>query len=371
MSNTTPALSIHQQRAAFFAASVFTSNLLPNTTSINPGGVTSISIPAQGVLTSIDLIVTLNVTNSGANAASPQYGAPYSAITNIKMKDQQQLERLDISGLGLYKYLSFNNPPGVGLFDASFSPAEGGALVPSYPSPSIPDVAAGANGVITFPIHIPISMNNNSTEGAIQVSNNVTAALPKVELTIPAVVGGNATFPYNNAVTVTGGTVQVIYNSWVQTQNIPAGYFPTADFANAIRLVDSISDSTNIIPGGTKQIDLQLQFVTDLVGITYYNGSSYEQGGDLNSIIFYNGIMTVDNKPPSFHFQRYRRMHGVDGFPGTYFFDFRANPLTNQTVGLYKVLLNFATVNAGAQTTQFYRYYVPSGSNVAGPTQIG
>lgn len=358
------------QRAAFIANSLHVRKTLNNSVTITQGNPNySIPLVSVGLLTGVDLIFTINVTNpSATTAVTPQVDAPYNLIQSIGFIDQGSLQRSQMSGAALWEYLSFES----GLpFDSAVSLSEGGGFIVPLADPSVPaNIAAGANATITFWLHLPVSKSKTNLSGAVllQTGQNSTPAV--VNINLAAVTGGVGNSAFSGPVTITGGTIQVVQNYWLPlVSNI---VYPAGDLSTVNYLWETNGDSTNLIAGLQKEIPLQVQYETLLVRIKYFNGSAYTFGTDMAKIENWLGTTLIDDDSPTMRFRRYRRTHGYDASPGSYWADYRANPIQNANLGLMLFKMTPSVVNANAQVNQFYQQMRPISSfGGAQPLQVG
>lgn len=351
-----------QMRAAYIAASQFFRVNQTNSTNITQTQQNyQMPLQSQGLLTSVDLEFSLTIANSGATAALLNYGAPYSFISQISFVDQGSQKRSQISGLSLFRLLNQTinrNFPwgGEGV-------QNNGQYVTDFSYPVLPLSVPAASGATpgtatyTFRISLPVSVSRMDTTGAVllQTSQNATAA--NVLFTLQQ-LSGAATSPFTGGtLSIQSGTVKMRQNYWQPFGNAVA---PPLDIQTINYLWESSPDFTNLVSGTVKEIPLQIQYPTDLVGFTYYNGSSFEYGSDMASVEEWIGNTTINNATPTQRYLDYRLTNGFDDLPGNYMFDYRLKPLSNQMLGTYTIRFQPNSAIAGqAWFSTWYRQSRP------------
>ena len=349
-------------RNNLIANSIYTRKRQANVTNIDPNSNPSLtySIPLQsiGLITSVDLDITLNFT-AGATAATPNVGAPYNSIQNVGFVDQSSIQRSSLSGRMLYDLMSMltGGINGVSPWNAAIALSQGGGEIPTISFPAIPNIAANGNGTVKFRLHLPIARSSYDLTGGVilQTGQNNTPAV--VNLNLATVFGGTAETLYDNAVTLTSGTISVRQNYW--TMMNPGIALPALDLASINYMWETAADSSNLVAGQQKEVQLQIQYTTDLVEVRYFNGTTYEQGGDISYFEDWLGNFLVNDSSPNQRYQDYRLNHGYDAAPGLYWGDFRNNPIKNANLGLYLWKITPSSVNANAKINTFYRQIRP------------
>lgn len=365
--NVSPVVQNAQNRANLIANSKYTRRRNANTITITADQQTyTIPLRSLNLLTSVDLDITLNVT-CGSTAAKPQVGSPYSAIKRVGFVDQASVQRSSLTGRGLYDLLAML---GAGApYNSVYTFAEGGADIPAIAKPAVPALAANATGTVSFRLHVPVSKSATDLTGAVLLQTGQNATPATIELTLESVLGGAATSLYDNTVTLNSGTIVVRQNSW---QPLAAVSYPALDLSTINYMWETSQDSSNLVVSQEKEIPLQIQYPTDLVGIRYFNGSAFSQGGDMAKVEDWLGNILLNDSTPDERYTDYRLAHHYDCAPGLYWGDFRSAPLLNANLGLYLMRMTPSTVNAGAWVTQLYRQTRSiSGAGGSQPSQTG
>jgi hypothetical protein len=317
-------------------------------------GTAAYAIPLnnQGALVALDVEFVINIT-AGAAALTPNPGAPYNFVSNYNFVDQSNVQRHNVSGQGLWDYLSRKTDNGY-PFGASEAFASGGG---SYPVNtldfSVPTPAAAGTGVVRFWQRVPISRSMVDTRGMVLLQTGNQNQPAVLNITLTSQIAGQGNSPYNNAFTITGGSI-IVHQIYYQPKT--GVLAPPLDTKMQWALSETGQDNTNLIAGALKQVQFQTQYLTYAVGIRYYNGNGYTYGTDMTSVIEKGtgGTLYINDDSPNLRFRRYRANHGTECAPGLYWFNYDTNPLQYKEVGVYEADFVPATVNAGAYITQLY-----------------
>lgn len=352
-------------RTAYIASSQFFKIRQTNSTVVNSQQQNyQLPLTSLGLVTSIDLEFDIVVANSGAVPATLNYGAPYTFLNQISFVDQGSLIRSQLSGLSLFRLLNLTT-----LHDFPWG-GEGvqnnGQIVQSLDYPNLPASVPAASGTtpgtaeFTFRIQLPVSISRMNTTGAVlmQTSQNSTAA--NVKFTLAQLCGAPLS-PFSGpsaaSVTIQSGSVRMRQNYWQPFNNASV---PPLDVQTINYLWEAAQDTTNLVAGTQKEIPLQIQYPTDIVGLTYYNGNSFEYGSDMSTMEEWIGNTIINNSNPIDRYYDYRLARGFDDLAGCYTFDYRMKPLSNQMLGTYTIKFQPNTAVAGsAWVSTFYRQSRP------------
>lgn len=352
-----------QMRAAYIASSQFLRINQTNSTSLSSNA-SNYQMPLQslGLLTSVDLEFNMTITNTGTTDATLQPGAPYTFLQQISFVDQGSLTRSQISGLALFTLLNATTNRqfpwgGEGV-------QNNGMIIGDFNYPVLPTtVPAGGTVNLQFRIKMPVARSDLDTTGAVllQTSQNSTAANIKFTL---APLMGSPDSPYGVGastlkLSMTAGTVSMRQNYWQPFGN---AVVPPLDIATVNYLWETSNDTTNLVNGMVKEIPLQIQYPTDLIGLTYYNGSAYTFGSDISTMEEWIGNTRITNSSTTQRNMDYRLSNGFDPLPGQYLFDYRTRPLTNQQLGTFTIRFQPSVATLGsAYVRTVYRQSRPVG----------
>lgn len=317
-------------------------------------GQTTVAIPLnnQGALIGIDLEFNLNLTAAGAGAA--QAGSPYNLISNINFVDQSNITRHSLSGLGLIDYLMHRgNPAAPWGFQAALSTNSPSTLQETFADPVNPALINGTNAH-KFWLHVPIAKSRFNTTGMVllQTGNQNQPAVLNITFTNKIAAQGDS--PFALAFTYAAGSTITVHQVYYQPQ--AGAVAPPVDTQVQWALTETGADTTNLTVGQIKQVLFQTQFPTSLVGIRYFNGTTYGGIPDMTSILLktLGGTFVIDDDSPTMRQRRNIIRRGFPNFPGLYWYDFTAAPLQYAAVGVYEADLTPAVVNAGAYITTLY-----------------
>lgn len=361
-------------RAQFIANSFYIRKALPSV-AIIPGTYNyAIPLNNQGALVGLDVEVTIK-TLQGAAAGVPNAGCPYNFISNLNFVDQSNVTRHNLSCQGLFDYLNFKAAASTGVpWDAASAFSSGGGAYPVLTDPLVPaSVAAAGTGTYTFFIHIPIAKSRYNTTGMVllQTGNQNQPAL--LNLSLSQILNGQGNSPLSTAFTYAAGGSFIVHQNYYQPQ--AGAVAPPIDTTVQWALTETNGDTTNLVPGLTKNILFQTQFNTAAVGIRYFNGTNFLLGTDITSLQEWSlgGSLLINDDSPLMRYRRYRVQRGYDCAPGLYWFDYSNAPLLSTEVGIYQANLIPATVNAGAYITQLYDWLkLPASlATTPGASQIG
>lgn len=369
MSAAQQAQQIRQQnklmRANFIASSKYLRINQTNATNL-VAGTNDYQIPLQslGFLTSVDLEFNFTISNTGTAAATLQPLAPFSFLSQISFVDQGSLTRSQISGPALLEILNALTTQG---FPWSASAVlNNGPVTSSLNYPLLPaTIPAGASATYTFRIHLPVSRSKMDLTGGVllQTSQNSTAANVKFSL---APLTGTPSSPFgmggsNIVLAMTSGTVSMRQNYWQPFNNVDV---PPLDVQTVNYMWETSPDTTNLVTGMVKEIPLQIQYSTDMVGLSFYNGGSFTFGTDIATMEEWLGNTRLTNSTPTQRYLDYRLARGFDENMGRYLFDYRMQPLLNQMLGTFTIRFQpeAPTVQGSAFVRSWYRQKRPVGT---------
>jgi hypothetical protein len=296
---------------------------------------------------------TIHNSNGGATPITPTNFGAANVLSNITFTDLNNNQRVLCPGW----YLNFmNSLNGRGPFCAALvNTAEDGitgyganfAGVITQPS----SIAAGADGTVIMWYWVPLAYSDTDYRGAIYA--NVVNATMQLQLTFnatPVVASGDSTTAVYTGTTgsMTSATVTV-YQSYMD--QIPMGggapILPYLDLSTIYEL------KTTIFNGMVAAQDFPMQYANfrDFLSTTlvYYNGSARASGTDVNTFALQSANFTnIWKIEPALSAIKTRRILGTDLPLGVYHFSSRLKPIATTQYGNMELVLNPATVNAGA-----------------------
>jgi len=332
------------------------------------GQLASVQLNNVGILTSIDAVVTAEVTITALGVIS-QHG-PFNFVRNVNMTDYTNQSRINISHTALEVILSarhrrVQNQAYLTDMVDTVATAGGGASLVQIPTAIVAPVASN----LRIPVHIPICYDPASDlRGAIMAQTIRGQQFISLQLPTNAqLFSANDDAVYNaGAGTVANIYIQVFQN-YIQPAMLGAAtQLPLVDLATVYELNGQGVSTNNISVGQTKFIDYP-NVRQVLSAILQYNngggaGAGYAYGTDITSLsVEANSNTKLREYVGQDLLDRMRTIFGGDSLAGLYYLDSRRNPINTQLYGQVQILLTPSVVNvvnAAYSTVSFESFYL-------------
>lgn len=322
------------------------------------GGNTRIKLFNVGLLTGIDLRITIAYTNATADLTRSAKG-PHAAISRIKLVDFDGSDRINCSGYHLFLRNSMRYRSPYLL--------NNGACGPQFADPSVP-VAQAAN-TATFSVHVPVCANFD--KGDLRGMMLMQTAVGEVYLSIDWAgalhTNGNDDFVFNGAATSAITAVSFSVDAW-QEYYLPQAeggrvQLPTKDLLTVYELAGMVRSTTDFAANTEKLVNLP-NVREVLGGIHSYRRNSVFPTTAANDMILHriiaNGNNVIREDSDITRYQEQRQMLNGDLAPypaatmaasnlGTYLFDWKRQPYRTWLYG--NIQQGFTPASAPTGTT--------------------
>ena len=351
-------------RAGLFATAFSMSLALSPATNVNGGSTVRQLLENVGILQSIDVLVSMTVTNKGSTALVPSAAFPYNLVDKIVFTDYNRTDRIALTGTELWMRNCFR---GARIHDAADTYSEGapnGGVGFAYPtSAATGAIAAGDSATVEMMFKIPVSMSHLTTMGALLMQGNGAQAYCNVTLAANHPTGGYD-MPFTGDYTITNGTVQIV-QQYLQPQNAAAP-LPAMDLSTVYELSGNQPTSDNIAVGAPKFINIPNARTVHGVYVTFANGA-YNFGSDLSSLkIRASGNTYLNTNPVNVWLMKQRNLLGGDFLPGRYFADYARTPITTNYVGQFQLELIPSSVGANPSVNPLFESTYMVGTQLPG-----
>lgn len=326
----------------------------------NAGDLASIQLTNVGVLTSLDIVVTGEITITTAATVSSQ--APFNFIRNLNLLDYTNQSRINCNHLALEMLLAarHHRQQGRNILTDQYDggSASGAASLLTLPTAVV--TPTGPN--FRIPAHIPVAYDSQSDlRGAILMQTIRGQMNINVQMPTAAQLFGTVD---DCVYTAGAGSVANIYVQVFQNYIMPRGglnaqtLVPFTDLSTVYEINSQGQSTSDLAAGGVKYINYpNVRQVLSAV-LRYNNGSAtagdaYTYATDVTSIIVnanantnlreYAGLDLLD---------RMRTIFGGEILPGSYYLDSRKNPINTQLYGQVQVQFTPKTVNSSSAYTE-------------------
>lgn len=351
-----------QQRSIVLQSAQDMAQQIFSTTIASPGSTANvINVPVRnvGLVKGFLVFVTAQLNNSGASPASPTSFGVANLLSNITFTDLDNYQRINAPGfmMALLNASKEGFPQGAAILNTALQvgPNYGNNFnVIAQPA----TIAAAGTQTVRFAYWVPLAYSARDLRGAVYMG--VVNATANLQLTInptpivasgdvvPAVYTGASTAGSFTSVTI---SVNQVYLDqlprYTQGPNAGQPILPDMDMATQYRI-----QYTNLT-GLTVGQDFAIPFSNfqDFMGtyVVYNRNGTLGDGTDINyfAVAAANTLQLLRLIPNEQNwFTRMRNR--IDYPPGTYMFDFRNSPISTNQTGNMQLLLNPATVGAGA-----------------------
>ncbi|MDE1919066.1 MAG: hypothetical protein KGH96_23775, partial [Sphingomonadales bacterium] len=257
-----------------------------NSTTTNVGGTTRIQLFNVGVLTSLQLAVSLPIT-IGTATATPSPRAPYNLIQRVRVTDYDGTDRVSFSGFQLFviNCVRTRIPYGVnntGPITSSGSAQNGGIIT----NPSTP--TAVGNATLAFLLDVPICYDpEEDLRGAMLMQTATGLALLTIDWAPVLYNNGNVDGVYDGAATTTvvmnGVLSLTVWQEYLMPQAIGGQVnLPYIDLDTVYELNGNYRDSNNIVVNNEKLFNYPN--VRSVIGsyFTYIDGAANMLATDIS-----------------------------------------------------------------------------------------
>lgn len=330
-----------------------------------PASQSQINIPPQnvGLIKGFLVRMTATVTNPGSGSSLlslTPYG-PANLLQSIVFTDLQNYQRINTSGW----HLSMLNTVKQGRPFMSSTPSDSpmgfGSIYPVIKAPAT--IAAGATGAISMYYWVPLAYSDSDLSGAIY--GNVVNATMNLQLNLStaaqAVVASSADptlAVYQGAGAVVGVTLTnvaiTVYQSYIDQLPIAQGGIPILPAFDLNTMYEIKNTTLNSMTVGQDFYIAYSNFrhfmSTSVIFNNVLAGVYPSPGTDVNYWSFRTANYTDTRKADPYTWAGLARQQILTDPPtGAYYFDHRKKPIYTTQTGNTNLVLNAATVNAGAQ----------------------
>ena len=302
-----------------------------------------------GILTAVDVLVSMTVTNnaaSGGAALAPTPGFPYNLIKKFALRDYANLERIQASGLQIFLRNAIHNAR---VPYTANTYAEGNPATPfAYPSSSADGaIPAASSATIEFYIRVPISVGMMNTVGALLMQANTGQVFFETTFASNSAAGGFDQ-PFVGDYSISNIECTLV-QQYLQPQG-PSPVLPYQDLSTVYELNGLQQDNTNLAVGLPKFINFPDARIVHGMYLLFANGA-WNYGTDLTSLkVRMSGNTYVDNDPPQLWIMRLREMLGGDIMPGFYYYSSARKPIVTNLLGQVQLELIPSSLGANPYT---------------------
>jgi len=353
-------------RAALLATSPRMSKKLNTVTDLLPQGKTTrVKLYNVGVITTLRLVVSINVT-IGIAAATVSPKAPYNSIANIQLVDYEGVSRVNLSGYQLWQIQSIRERTPAFFNNEAASKINSMPLVPT----------AVSTDVIKFYLEIPIAYDpERDLRGAILGQTAVGDMFLNITWNNQMLSNGNDDGVYNGAGTstlvVNSSTVEV-YQDYLFPQNLGSGVpLPMLDLMTVYGLEGNLRVTDNLANGQERL--LSFPNVRSVIGVYanwINNGIMSDAISSVRLIVNGNNVLQEHSLDSQQMIQR--KWINSDMPKGTFFMLFRQRPVETVVFGNVQLGLTFSAAPAGnSYLEQAYESFYAKGSTLPGLSNQG
>jgi hypothetical protein len=308
------------------------------------GGNTRVKLFNVGIVTSLDIVVTIPVTIGVATAVVSKRG-PYNMIQRLKVTDFTGTDRVNLSGYQLFVLDSVRQAFPYGLHDLS-----GTSAIITNPAYA---VATGAQ-TITFMLNVPIAYDpENDLRGAIFAQSNLGEFNLSIDWNASYVsTAGDIDSLYSGAGTTTvvsAGNITVeVFQNFLAPQNIGNGVpTPVLDLFTVYELAGVQRTTDNLAVGTVKF--LNYPNARSVIGAyyNYINGGTYNANDISRFQQVANGNAVIIDHTLFKQQMVQRNYMAADLAAGTYWFRHLARPIATNQYGNYQATITPSVVSAG------------------------
>ena len=340
---TNPAANA-QARAMLMQSALRETLALSPKTGYNGGQTIRQLLENVGIITSLDLLVSMTVTNNSTTAALvPSIMFPYNLIEKISLVDYNQTTRIQCSGVQLMQRNAIHRLR-VPYASASHSEGETSGGAYAYPtSVSAGSIAASSSGTVQFLMRLPVSIEEQNTIGAMLMQAITGQVYCNVTIASNSTTGGYDQ-PFTGNFTISNVSVQMVQN-YLQPQG-PAPALPSSDLSTIYELNGAQQTSSDLAVGQKKFINFPDARIVHGLYCTFYNGA-LNYGNDLQSLdVVASGNTNLITDPPLLWIMRLREHLGADLMPGFYWYNTSRVPVLTNYLGQVQMVFKPASLGS-------------------------
>lgn len=323
-------------------------------TGLNGGQTGIFRLQNYGILTSIDLLVTMTVTNnaaSGGAALAPTQNYPYDLLSLIDLKDYAQVHRVHGSGMQIWRRNAVHGAR-VPYTVPTYAQGGIGAAQFAYPtSVANASIAAASSGTVQFYLRVPVSVGDLNLTGAMLMQAVTGESYLSISIA-PNSATGSFDAPFVGDYSISN--VQITpTQSFLQPQNDANGQpppLPLADFATIYELAGDQTSNTDFAVNQNKFINFPDARIVHGMYLEFANGA-YNYGNDLTSLeIVASGNNYLLRDPIDVWLMKLRETVGGDLGAGFYYYNCSRVPVKTDLLGQVQMALKPASLGANPYT---------------------
>lgn len=307
-----------------------------------------------GLLIGFLIEVNATVNNAGAATANRTNFGAANVLSRVQFTDLQNQTRVNTNGAHLAMLNSVKNTRGYGGAVAPNLPFNVGNVwtVQSLAS----TIAQNATPALRMFYYVPVAYSSQDLTGAIYAQ--VINATMQLQLTINVAPGVAATDPiwaiYSGATAAGSITLSNVSVTVTQVYYNQPTALPMVDISRSYLIQDTIANAA-IVANQDISIpysNFRTYFSTFAV---FDNAGTFNTGSDVNywALQYANLLRQWQMNPETCALQT-RNAVGYDMPPGLYYFDHRSFPISTANYGNCELVLNAASVTAGAFVGTWY-----------------
>lgn len=330
-------------------------------TSAPEGKTTRMKLFNVGVITTLRMVVTIDVTIATAIASvSPK--APYNAISNISLVDYEGNSRVNVSGYQLWQIQSVRERTPAFLNNESTTKLNTMPVVPT---------AIAANQKIKFYVEVPVAYDpDRDLRGAILGQTAVGDMYLNVTWNSDFHTNGNDDGVYNGAagsvVTVNNTSIE-LYQDFMFPQNLGNGVpLPMLDLMTVYGIDGNLRITDNLSNGQERRISFPN--VRNHIGV-YANWINNGVCSDAISTfkLLVNGSTELSYHSLDSQQMSQRKWINSDLPAGSFFSLFRQRPIATAVYGNVEWGLTFSAAPTGVNYLELaFENFYPKGSTLPG-----
>ncbi len=286
-----------------------------------------------GIITSIDVLVSMTVTNnaaSGGAALIPSVMFPYNLISKIELRDYNNTVRIQCTGVQLIQRNAIHRGRIPYAADTHAEGETNGSPFAYPTSVTAGSIAAASSGTVQFLVRIPVSIGETNTIGAMLMQAITGQVYCTVTLASNSATGGYDQ-PFTGNYSISNASVQMVQN-YLQPQGA-APALPSMDLSTIYELNGSQQTNSDLAVGQPKYVNFPDARIVHGLYTTFYNGA-LNYGTDLQSLLIRaSGNTQLITDPPTLWIMRLREHLGADLMPGFYWYNTSRVPVLTNYLG--------------------------------------
>jgi hypothetical protein len=314
-----------------------------------------IPLDRSGILTAVELHVSLDVTVSATLTASGV--APYNLLRSVKYTDFAGVDRTLVSGPILYALDCVRNQTLYGNAPTGFRDTTLSLLNTPVET-----------GTLEFIVRIPVAYSETDLTGAVLAQTAVGQHYVTIQLA-PALVGSDPwLYPYTAGTETAGNNVSVTaYMEYIQPQGLLG--LPVLDLSTIYGVEGNYTTSDNLSSGQDKYLNYP-NMRSVLSAIFAYDNAALNPGTDISRIrVVANSNVQIMDGTPEYYLNKVRNALKGDLPAGLYYLGSRMNPINTTLYGNVQLAFTPSDVQSGAYVPYAFEVKYPSGQPLPGIAQ--